>query len=306
MKKYMIYNFNYLKKRVLDSLNKTDLVYIKKELSKINTPTLISGVGGSNVVSEMMSKIINKKNNVITKNLEPRDFNYLNINGYENVISCSYSGNNYGVETSFKNNLKHYLLTNNLFDNSNIIYLKYNSSFEKELSFVSLSSTLIPISIAMSYYLNNNTLLTELIKEEKFNFEVNSKIYEIFSGIDTSVTSKYLESTMVESGIGIPIIHDKYSYCHGRSTLSFEFNNNAIYLNRNTELDKLLLQEISKYYKHIIIINSKFKDAIIEDYQMLIQAIYLTKYIAEKNNKDLSLVNYSPIVKKLYYYKGEM
>lgn len=46
---------------------------------------------------------------------------------------------------------------------------------------------------------------------------------------------------MVESGIGLPIIHDKYSYCHGRSTLATTNNNIAIYFNLNTELDKLLL-----------------------------------------------------------------
>jgi len=39
---------------------------------------------------------------------------------------------------------------------------------------------------------------------------------------------------------------------------------------------------------------------------MLIQSMYLTKYIAEKKSKDLSKVEYSPIVKKLYRYSGKI
>ena len=45
---------------------------------------------------------------------------------------------------------------------------------------------------------------------------------------------------------------------------------------------------------------------ILDDYQMLIQSMYLTKHIAEKKSKDLSKVEYSPIVKKLYKYNGQI
>ena len=143
-------------------------------------------------------------------------------------------------------------------------------------------------------------------KETKFDFNIDSDIYEIFSGYDTSVSFKYLESTMVESGIGIPIVHDKYSYCHGRSTFGINYNAVAIYYNRDTEFDNMMLEELKKYYKTIITIDSKYNNQMLDDYQMLIQSMYLTKYIAEKKNKDLSKVKYSPIVKKLYKYSGEI
>ena len=150
-------------------------------------------------------------------------------------------------------------------------------------------------------------LLTTAIKEKtQFNYDLKSDVYEIFSGYDTSTASKYLESTMVESGIGIPIVHDKYSYCHGRSTFGINYSGNIIYFNRNTEFDKMMLEELKKYYSRIITINSKFEDQILDDYQMLIQCMYLTKHIAEKKSKDLSKVDYSPIVKKLYKYKGQI
>ena len=307
MEKNMQVNFEILKERVVDSLDNTDLEFIRNELSKLNMPTIFSGVGGSSVVSEFGAKIINAKNGIITVNSEPRNFLYRNNSAYRNVIACSYSGNNYGVELSFLRQLRKYLLSNNLFDDSDVTYLKYSTTIDKERSFISLGATLIPVSILMSYYLDgkNNPIL-DSIEEASFNFDLESDVYEIFSGYDTSTASKYLESTMVESGIGIPVVHDKYSYCHGRSTLGINYNGIAIYYNRNTEFDRMLLEELKYYYNTIITINSKFGDQILDDYQMLIQSMYLTKYVAEKKSKDLSKVKYSPIAKKIYRYNGEI
>ena len=309
MEKNMKTNFEYLSNRVIDALKKTDLEYIRNELMQIKVPTIISGVGGSSVVSEITSKVIRKKSEIISKNMEPRDFIYDNLKGYQNVIACSYSGNNYGVDLAFNNNLKHYLLSNNSFDNSDITYLNYNTSIEKERSYISLGATLIPVTIIMDYYLNgqDNVLLDQIYDITiDNNIDIQTDIYEIFTGYDTSMTSKYLESTMVESGIGIPIVHDKYSYCHGRSTTAINCKSNVIYLNRNTELDKLLLDELLQYHKLILVIDTKFEDDLLDDYQMLIKAMHLTKYIANQKQKDLSAVEYSPIVKKLYKYNGNL
>ena len=303
MKKNMQENFAMLKERVEDALENTDLEYIRYELSQLAGPTILSGVGGSSVVSEMGKNILESKNHIITINSEPRDFLYHNIDNYKNVIACSYSGNNYGVKLSFANNLTKYLLSNNCLTDNNIKYLQYNTTIPKEKSFISLGATLIPIGILINYYLDgNNTIILDNIKETKYDFKPSSNIYEIFSGYDTSTASKYLESTIIESGIGIPIIHDKYSFCHGRSTLGINYDANIIYFNKNTEFDYMILEELKKYYKTIIIINSKYKDQILDDYQMLIQSMFLTKYIAEYQNKDLSGVDYSPLVEKVYLY----
>ena len=203
--------------------------------------------------------------------------------------------------------LKKYLLSNNSFDNQDVIYLKYNTTIEKEKSFISLGATLIPVSILLDYYLDGRSnIMLNCIEETAFNFNIESDVYEIFSGYDTSTASKYLESTMVESGIGLPIVHDKYSYCHGRSTLGINYNSTAIYYNRNTEFDKMIIEELRRYHKTIIIIGSRFQDQLLDDYQMLIQSMYLTKYIAEKKFKDLSKVEYSSMVKKLYRYNGDI
>ena len=303
-RKNMEYNFEKLKSRVVDSLNNSDLEKINYELSKIDEPILISGVGGSSVVSEFATKILSKKNHIITRNTEPRDFNYLDTSLYKNVLACSYSGNNYGVELSFLNDLKHYLLASKEKTEESIINLTYNCK-DKEHSFISLGATLIPCSILLNYYFNNDAeRIIDSLDNYNFNFDVNCNAFEIFSGYETSTASKYLESTMVESGIGIPIVHDKYSYCHGRSTLSTLTNNIAIYLDTGTQLDKVLLKELPKYYKDIVII--KCENSILSEYKTLINCMYLTKYIAEKQEKDLSGVDYNPIVKKVYKYNGNL
>ena len=311
LKKYvscnMQNNFDLLEKRVIDSLNNTDLEYIRRELSNIRDATVVSGVGGSSVVSNFISKVISKKNSVISINAEPRDFLYNGFNGFKNVIVCSYSGNNYGVDMSFNNNMNKYLLSNNCSKYNDVTNLIYKTNYGNEMSFISLASTLVPISVVLNYYLNdNNREVITIINEYNYNFDTRCNIYEIFTGYDTSTASKYLESTMVESGIGIPIIHDKYEYCHGRSSLCYTINSNAIYYSRNTEFDNLMIEELNKYYNQVIVIESKYKDDILDDYNLLIASMYLTKYIAEKKNKDLSDVKYCPIVKKLYRYKGEI
>ena len=58
MEKNMKINFDFLKERVIDSLVNTDLEFIRNELSKLDEPTLFSGVGGSSVVSEFGAKVL--------------------------------------------------------------------------------------------------------------------------------------------------------------------------------------------------------------------------------------------------------
>lgn len=298
MEKNMKVNFEYLKGRVVDTFDNTDTEFINYELSKLDKPTLVSGIGGSSVVSDFGAKVLSIKNSIITRNTEPRDMIYMNSGNYSNIVACSYGGSNYGVELSFNNDLKKYLLSRNR--NEDVVNLQYNTTIDNERSFISLGATLIPVSILINYYMNGDMSFLDDIEEKKFMFDTECDVYEIFSGYDTSTTSKYLESTMVESGIGVPIVHDKYSYCHGRSTMSINNNSIAIFLNRNTELDKLLLSEISRYYKSVIVIDGKYKDMILDDFQMLVQAMYLTKFIAESKSKDLSKVDYSPLCKTLY------
>ena len=305
MRANMYDNFNLLEHRVLDTLSRTDLERIKEVLSSIKTPTICTGVGGSNVVSNFASKVISKKNNCIAESIEPRSIIYKSLSGYSNVLACSYSGANFGVETSFANNLNKYLLSTKAKECVN--NLTYVSSIEPEDSFISLAATLMPMSILLAYYTDNDlSIIREILATKKEYLTKVSEIYEILSGYDTSTASIFLESTLAESGIAIPIVHDKYGYCHGRSTTSYHNKSSAIVFNKGTELDQKLLSLFQEYYQEVIQIDSKYQDSIIDDFYLTYQSMLLAQSIATSTSKDLSRVDYSPMVKKLYYFKGSM
>lgn len=304
MKENMYDNFSKLQNRVLDSLEKTDLEKVKNILKSIDDPTIVSGVGGSSVVSTFLSKVLSTKNQIICENVTARDLIYKNINCFKNIISCSYSGKNFGVDISFNNNLKKYLLSKN--EKEGVTNIKY-SSVDVEDSFISLSSTLIPMTILLTYYLDSDISIIKEILNTLPEIDIKkSDVYEILTGYETSTASKFIESTFVESGIGIPIVHDKYDYCHGRSTLNYNFSNNLIFFNMYNELDKLYGRILTDYYKNTIEFKKKYDDNIINDYYFTYLSMFLCKQLANQKEMDLSRVDYSPLVKKLYYFKGQM
>lgn len=301
-------NFKLLFDRIIDTLETTDLIKIKNQLENIKGNTVFIGSGGSKVVATFASKILNGSNVKSS-----RDLNYMGLNNIDNIMIFSYSGIGYTIENLLKNNKKIYLFTNGNREYENVENIKYNSSLKSEHSFISLASTLMPMTILYNYYKNLEINCFKLILKDMFekskNINIKSNnIYEILTGYDTLTASTYLESTMVESGIAIPIIHDKYDYCHGRTTTSYKSHNGLIYYENTKELDKLLLENLSKYYSEIVKIEKYYSDDFVidNDYYATIKSMYLTKKLAENKQIDLSKIEYSPLVKKLYYFKGEM
>ena len=301
-------NFKLLFDRIIDTLETTDLIKIKNQLENIKGNTVFVGSGGSKVVATFASKILNGSNVKSS-----RDLNYMGLNNIDNIMIFSYSGIGYTIENLLKNNKKIYLFTNGNREYENVENIKYNSSLKSEHSFISLASTLMPMTILYNYYKNLEINHLKLILNDMFekakniNIESNN-VYEILTGYDTLTASTYLESTMVESGIAVPIIHDKYDYCHGRTTTSYKSHNGLIYYENTKELDKLLLENLSKYYSEIVKIEKYYSDDFVidNDYYATIKSMYLTKKLAENKQIDLSKIEYSPLVKKLYYFKGEM
>lgn len=302
-------NFNLLYERVIDTLEKSDLLAIKQQLENIKGNSIVVGAGGSSVVATFASKILGI-NNIKSS----RDLNYMNLKDIDNIVVFSYSGSGYVIENLLNKNKKIYLFTNGNIKYDNVEIIKYNSSIKKEHSFISLASTLMPMTILYKYFSKKSSLsnfesiINDMFyKAKKININDND-VYEILTGYDSMTASKYLETTMVESGIGIPIIHDKYDYCHGRTTLSYKLNNGLILFNNDKELDNLLFENLKDYYTEIVKIDRFYTNNCIidNDFFYTLCSMYLTKKLAENKQLDLSKVDYSPMVKKLYSYKGEM
>ena len=138
-------NFNLLYERVIDTLLKSDLLAIKQQLNSIKGNTVLVGAGGSSVVATFASKVLD-----IPNIKSSRDLNYMDLKNIDNIVVFSYSGCGYVIKNLLNKNKKIYLFTNgeNSYDNVEII--KYNSSIKKEVSFISLASTLMPIQ----FYIN--------------------------------------------------------------------------------------------------------------------------------------------------------
>ena len=313
MEKIMQENFDLLKKRIIDTHEVSDLKGIKDKIKSIKGNTICVGAGGSNVVANYASKVISKLNGNLVLCMMPRDLEHINLANFDNVLIASYSGKGKAVDLALNNKLNKYLLSNNDIKYDGVTNITYNNTIEKENSFISLAATLMPMSILLKTYMGLRdphyiSIIEEMFDKVKVNIKWND-IYEIIGGIENSTVIKYLESTMVESGIAVPVVHDKYDFCHGRSTLSYKNNSGLIYLdNRNKEIDKLILSEAKKYYNEVITLNGYYPspDELTDEFYMTLQAMYLTKKLAENKDEDLSGVDHSPLVYKLYNFKGTM
>jgi fructoselysine-6-P-deglycase FrlB-like protein len=326
-------NFDLLLARIIDSNNTITTKELISILHKIKHSCICIGTGGSHAVSQYASKIISLKNNIISLNKEPRDTLYENFELYKNICAFTYGGNNEGINkaldmagyyklnryafTSDDNKLKYTLINKN-----KDFIINYGGNIKKEHSFISIASTLIPISILLRYYLElSDKDFFELLCDtylDNYNNKIeidadlikkNNITIEIMTGDNTYTASKILESNMVESGLLNTIVHEKYSYCHGRSTLAYNNNNKIlIYLinGPKKELDVTLLNELNSLYEQIIILESNKEKPLVGEFDLSIKVMFLSKIIAEIKNKDLSNVEYAPQVKKLYRYKGGM
>ena len=131
------------------------------------------------------------------------------------------------------------------------------------------------------------------------------------SGYETKTSSSVLESNLSEVGLAAPVIHDKGSYCHGRSNLLFRYpNSHMIYLTHELkEIDNMLINSINDEYSNLTIFNTHDLDENIfwKEYYLTLQMYFLSKKIADDKNIDLTMPEYNPrLVKKMYNFKGEM
>lgn len=320
-------NFNKLKNRVLSANEKMDSLAEKtaKIISKIKEPTLIVATGGSKVIAEYLKKVL-EKYKVICEVVEPRSINYKdNLNSFKNLFCISYSGTTNGISNALeKFQGKKILITGNEIIIPETTISLNNVVEEKEKSFVSLGTTIIPMLLLLkSSEKIDGTYSKEEMKKYLENCFNNSEYYssyplnfknlgiEVISGYDTSCAAKTLESNLIETGTSPVIIHDKGSFCHGRSNLINNNPTNAlIYLeHQEKELDKLLLELLKDDYPNIILLKStkKYKDILRKEFSLNLNSIYLSKKIASDNDIDLCMVDYNPkIINKVYKYRGEM
>lgn len=331
-------NFLKLEKRILSIndplLNKAnDIRKMLYQLTIDNKPTLIMATGGSKVVAYYLQLIIERLeiNGVICEVIEPRDYFYkVNRNQFSNLIAISTSGNTNGIKDVLDDfNGTKFLITQNNQESNYQVISWGNEKYETEKSFISLASSLGPITLMLDAITSLNMeigsdeikkinyKIKELLirsREKIDKISVNFKdisLIQIMSGYETKTSSSVLESNLVETGLASPVMHDKGSFCHGRSNLLFQYpDSHVIYLcHQRRELDNILIELINKEYSNISIFDTEDikEDYFWKEYYLILQMYFLSKKIADDKNIDLTQPEYNPkLVKKLYNFRGDM
>ncbi len=297
---------NELEGKINNSILDSNLENIFSKLSEIKTSTIICGIGGSHVVSIFLEKILALKNNIIIKNIDAEEYFLSNFSNYDNLIVVSHSGKNNGVKRLLNSNMKKYLFTTRKSKISNEITLNY-SIRNKIKSFVSLDSTLIPISILLCYYINSYNFKSGILPlKEEFNI-LDFKDVDIIYDYNSKTCATFLETSFIEAGISHVTMHTKYSFCHGRSNLISNTDSLVIYLTTNkSELDVVLTNMISKISNNILILKAENTDPIIADYMLIIKSLYFLDYLSKAYNKEFIKVKYNKIVPTIYHFEGEL
>ena len=331
-------NFSKLEERIM-AMNHPDFTRVEEMREMLyglivdGRPTLIMATGGSKVVANYLQLILEKIrfSGIITEVIEPRDYFYKQDREmFSNLIVISASGKSNGVRealSDFKGNKYLVCEEENSMDCAVVSWK--NERYEKEKSFISLASSLAPITLLLyattslnlelvpSELQRINEKIHELLSrsEEKIaclpvDFK-STELIQILSGYDTKASSSVLESNLVESGAGIPVIHDKGSFCHGRSNLLFQYpESKSIYLmHEKKELDQVLIDLIQEEYSNITVFDTEdLEDNIFwKEYYLMLQMYFLSKKIAEDKSIDLTQPEYNPkMIQKIYKFKGEM
>ena len=293
--------FSSLETKVEYALNNTDLKEFFKGLDEIEGPLLITGSGGSAIVGTYLAKVLSVKRKMITRFVYPRDLLYMDLNGYKSVLSVSYSGHNIGVDAIFENDLNKYLLTGNKRENvRNIVYKMMD-----EVSYVSISATIVPLSLIFLYYHDDIDLLKEIISSETALSSGNNA-FEVMSGYETLTAASLLESSIIESGMATCIVHDKYNYCHGRINITKNNHSDLIFFKMNNELDDMLYENLKNHYQNIITIERRYEDDLINDFYASLISLKLIRNIAREHHIDISDMDELIDNDILYRFDGKM
>ncbi|MBQ2656971.1 MAG: hypothetical protein IJF87_00180 [Erysipelotrichaceae bacterium] len=293
--------FRTLNEKVEKAIEDSDLETLFKKLDEIEGPTLVCGVGGSSVVATYLAKVLREKKHIITDFISPRDLFYMDLAPYRNVIAVSYSGNNIGAEAIFHTDLNKYLFTGHpREDVNNLVY-----QMPKEMSYVSISATLVPLSLLFLYYCNDHDLLKEILDKE-ISSASNNNVYEVMSGYETQTAAVILESSFTESGMASCIVHDKYNFCHGRINHSRRTDSDLIFFKGNNELDEMLEENLPNHFKKIITIEKEYVDDVINDFYSALISMKLIRDIAQNKHKDISDMNELADNDVFYLFNGKM
>lgn len=292
-----------LKNRVMDCLESSDLDAIMQKFGEISEPTIIIGSGGSSVASKFIASVIEEKNGIICEAKLPEEVMRMNLKPYKNIIAVSRSGNSSGASKSFEYakefgvDCKLLTMSNQFDKEQNIIY---QTSLEQENSFISFANTIMPMALALCYYIGDKNKAKRAISEFFDIARSNptavklGDVYEIIGKESCPTACAFVESCLNESSIATPVVSGKYDMLHGRTTSILEQDNRQIIhivAEQYTELDQFLdsrLADNGITEERMTGIFADFGDFILDDFYLTLNMAYWCKDLAEAKGVDLT------------------
>lgn len=297
--------------RIIDSVNVKTLKKSNDILSEIKGNVISIGTGGSFPITLFLEKVLVEKNNCFVKSMKARDLIYTNENP-DYIVAFTYSGKTPSIVKGFNSKSSNKVIytfdeisEEILISENNII--SYKNKMEKEKSFISVSSTLIPLCLISKYYkdIDIEKIYYRCLNEiDNLNISFDNTV-EIISGYDTYTSAYILESGLIESGLSYTVLHEANDYAHGRSSLNY-FNNTSLYIflvnGKMKEYELNLFEFIKEFNSNILILNSNYS-GIIGELELTFKSYFLLKKMAEIKKINLSNIKCPKEINKLYKYK---
>ena len=287
------------------------------------------GTGGSYAAATYAAKVINDSDfPVYACAKHPRDVLIEGTMHVSLVLLFSYSGKTWDIRQVYnhckQNGISVFVITNMNMASNNGYYstediLSYNESLKSknERGFISMAGTIIPATIFTQAFLDTKEAINDLIincynnwnsyfSELLINWSgyYSNPIINIFSGYDTASAGIDLESKIIESGIGIAIVHEKKDFSHGRfNTLEYHSPFAIIILNNETgSYSDKLYNYLSKRNGPRIIVMSTKRGKVLGDFDLLSGCQILAKYLCTQLKVDLAKPNYPEEAMQIYKY----
>lgn len=327
-------NLSVLKKRIEADFKSNAYEEVKTMIDNVDSTTVFCGTGGSYAAAFYGAEVVNQIKGIYTEAMYPRVAMYKNMNSVGNIIAFSYSGSSNDIVEVLKKCKKQnkYIITKAKKDSKKPNLISYRNPKGKagrERGFLSIEGTIVPASFFAKYYYEKekigsdfDTFMYERLdywnNYWKDYFKTNHKelknifkekgVIDTFYGDYTTSATLDLESKIVESGVYRITMHEKKNFSHGRF-ISMEHNNSNVVIYFKTKSVGMYEKKLLKYLKEnansMIMIESEYEN-LLGEFDLLLSVQYLTKYIADLIDKDLSKPAYSEEAMKIYRHTGKI
>ena len=312
---------------LLDRVQNAYEVGFDKNLKKfLDTAEKILLVGtGASFITGSYLKDIFEKYGKICNCIKPTDLKDVNLDIYDSVIFCSYSGTTPDIrkciETIQDRKINIAVVTGNDASNltmysKNVKILSYaNSRLEKERGYISVASVIVPAFFATKICFNIEDM-EEFLVQSVINFrhydekidvlKEESHLVDIFYNGYTTTIAQDLECKMVESSFGRVLLNNKKDFSHGRYTTFEKYKSDLVIYydyNKDDKYEELLMSLIKKYGNHnVFVINPITNREELREFELLLFNMYFINYLYKLITIDVSSPKHNKAFNNLYKF----